>query len=293
MLTHILIAALAVCVGAAHGVAASSAPAGAAQERLAPVPDAPDAEAPRDPDLARDPSQPDFAVIALPTTLRVPRGKLAFRLTHRFSRPLDQGDFGSLVEDFFGLDSAAQIGLEFRYGLLAGTQIGVHRTNEKTIQLFLQQDLLPRRTGRQAGLHAIATVEGLDNLRGERTGGVGLVVSRRLADRGAIYAEPIWIRNTNFQPVTPADDDDTVVLGLGARVRIRPTVYVLGELAPRLTGHAPGSRHASFAIEKRAGGHTFQLNVSNSLASTMGQIARGGPAADAWFIGFNVSRKFY
>jgi len=25
----------------------------------------------------------------------------------------------------------------------------------------------------------------------------------------------------------------------------------------------------------------------------MGQIARGGPASKDWFLGFNISRKFY
>jgi hypothetical protein len=37
----------------------------------------------------------------------------------------------------------------------------------------------------------------------------------------------------------------------------------------------------------------IQLNVSDSFATTMGQIARGGPANRNWFLGFNLSRKFY
>ena len=51
------------------------------------------------------PAQPDFTLVGLPTGLRLPRFKSAFRVTHRFTRPLNQGDFGSLTEDFFGLDS--------------------------------------------------------------------------------------------------------------------------------------------------------------------------------------------
>ena len=53
-------------------------------------------------------SQPDFTVVTLPTTLRLPRFKSAFRVTHRFTRPLGQGDFGNLAEDFFGLDSGSR-----------------------------------------------------------------------------------------------------------------------------------------------------------------------------------------
>jgi hypothetical protein len=35
----------------------------------------------------------------------------------------------------------------------------------------------------------------------------------------------------------------------------------------------------------------FQLNFSDSFATTMGQIARGGPASKDWFLRFNLSRK--
>ena len=66
-----------------------------------------------------------------------------------------------------------------------------------------------------------------------------------------------------------------------------------GEIAPRAAGYKPGVNHASFAIEKRAGGHLFQLNFSNAIGTTMGQIARGGANNDDWYMGFNISRKFF
>ena len=64
-------------------------------------------------DAVLDRSQPDFTLVNLPTSLRLPKYKSAFRVTHRFTRPLGQGDFGSLLEDFFGFDSGALIGLEY------------------------------------------------------------------------------------------------------------------------------------------------------------------------------------
>ena len=91
-----------------------------------------------DPDLEVNLAQPDFNLAALPTNLRLPKGKFAFRITHRFARPLGEGDFGSLVEDFFGFDSGALIGLELRYGLFRGAQVGINRTSDRTIQLFSQ-----------------------------------------------------------------------------------------------------------------------------------------------------------
>ena len=81
-------------------------------------------------DQAVDVVEPDFNLITLPTTLRLPHNSFAFRLTHRFSRPLDGGpDYGNFLEDAFGLDSSAFIGLELRYGVAPGAQVGVYRTN--------------------------------------------------------------------------------------------------------------------------------------------------------------------
>jgi hypothetical protein len=70
-------------------------------------------------------------------------------------------------------------------------------------------------------------------------------------------------------------------------------VYLVGEFIPRVTGHDPGAHQGSFGIEKRAGGHVFQLNFSNGLGTTFGQIARGGSANDDWYLGFSISRKFF
>ena len=59
---------------------------------------------------------PDFTLIALPTALRVPRFKSAFRVTHRFTQPLN-ASVGDVAGNLFGLDSGAQIGLEYGGGL--------------------------------------------------------------------------------------------------------------------------------------------------------------------------------
>src|ERR671919_1280761 len=122
-----------------------------------------------DPDLDFSAVQPDFTVITLPTTLRLPRFKSAFRVTHRFGRPLGSGDFGDLLADFFGIDSGAQIGLEYRFGIMRGTQIGIHRTNDRTIELFAQYDLMQERDGRVVNLAVIGSIDGPNNFRGSST----------------------------------------------------------------------------------------------------------------------------
>src|SRR5688500_13127973 len=62
-------------------------------------------------DRAVNVTQPDFTIIGLPTTLKVPRFGSSFRVTHRFTRSLGSGSFGDLAEDAFGLDGGGQIGL--------------------------------------------------------------------------------------------------------------------------------------------------------------------------------------
>ena len=260
--------------------AAASAPAAAAAQE-------------DDPDLDPNPAQPDFTLINLPTTLRLPRHKSAFRVTHRFARPLGSGDFGNLIEDFFGFDSGALIGLEYRFGLFRGAQVGIHRTSNRTIEFFGQYDLLGSNPDRLVNLAALVTVDGTNNFRDTYTPAVGVLASYQLGDHGALYVEPMFVSNTNLLDDDPADDNDTFIVGLGARLRIRPTVYIVGEYTPRVGGYDPGGNLGSFAIEKRVGGHAFQINFSNGFGTTMGQIARGSVGDNDWFIGFNISRKFF
>ena len=241
-------------------------------------------------DRAVNPSQPDFTIIGLPTTLKVPRFGSSFRVTHRFTRSLGAGDFGDLARDFFGFDAGAQIGLEYRFGIMAGTQIGIHRTSDRTIELFAQQHLIGQGES-PVGLDIIASAEGTNNFRDSYSPAIGAVISRNLGRRGAVYAHPIWINNTNAL-TADSGDNNTFIVGLGARLRVRPTVYLVGEAIPR-TGYTPDSMYASFGIEKRAGGHSFQLNISNGFGTTLAQLARGGQGSDTWYIGFNISRKFF
>ena len=246
-----------------------------------------------DRDLDIDPLQTDFTLITLPTTLRMPRHKSAFRVTHRFTRPLGQGDFGSLAEDFFGIDSGAAIGLEYRFGLMRGADVGVVRTNDRTIEFSAEYNLLTQLDAKPVGLSAFASIDGTNNFRDSYTPALGVVLSRTLGRVGTAYVNPMWVNNSNPLPSALADNNDTFTLGVGTRLRIRPSVYLVAEIIPRVAGYDPDVNQASFGIEKLIGGHVFQLNFSNGFGTTTGQVARGGTGSDDWYLGFNISRKFY
>jgi hypothetical protein len=232
-------------------------------------------------------------VVNLPTALGVPAGGFVFRVLHRFSRPLGRGDFGDLAADLFGFDAGGDVGLELRYGLPARVQAGVYRTSaDRTIVLFTQAGLV-RQGGFPLDLSALLSVEGVDNFQEQYSPRLGLLVSRRFGDRAALYALPSWVGNTRL--LEGEGDDHTFLLGLGARLRVFGAVSLTGEVHPRLGGFSGGPNAgmaAAFGIERRVGAHSFQVNFVDDLGSTPAQLARGR-RSDEWYVGFNISRKFY
>jgi hypothetical protein len=236
------------------------------------------------------PAEPSFRLVNLPTTLMVPRHRSSFDLVHRFNGNLARNSFSENASNLFGLDQGAAIGIEFRFAFTSRVQGVVYRTNiDKTFQFSGKYDVMRQSAGMPASVSALVAVEGADNFQERRSPSLGVAVTRTFRDVVAFHASPIWVHDT---AALVGAERDTWLFGFGARLRVRPTVYIVGEASPRLAGHAPGVAEYAFAIEKRAGGHVFQLNVTNSQATTFGQLARGG-FEDSLYLGFNLTRKFY
>lgn len=275
----ILVALIAIAAVPLHGQSPTASPPSAVADEA-------------DEDATINPAEPDSTLVGLPTALRLPRHGSAFRVTHRFARPLE-GDFGDLAADLFGLDSGAQIGLEYRFGIIRNGQVGVHRTSDRTLEFFGQYGVV-RQTRRQpVDVSLLATVEGGNNFQEQYSPSLMILLSRRFRDRVALYIQPAWVHLAPLSGEAAGVASNTFFVGLGGRVRVWKTVSVAAEVSPRAGDDPGGVNHAAVAVEKRLGGHVFQLNVSDSMATTMGQMARGGPAARDWFLGFNISRKFF
>lgn len=294
--TQILSLALVLSTAAAPVFAASDEPKDA-KKAAPPAATAPaDAAAAADddqddPDKDVNRAQPDFTIVGLPTALRLPKMSSAFRITHRFGRPLGEGSFSDLLQDGFGLDAGAVIGFEYRFGIMKATQVVLHRTNDRTVQFMLQREVVAQSDSFPVGINVFGSAEGTNNFRDSYSPGVGVILSREFTDRGAIYVEPFWVNNTNALPKELVDDNDSIMVGIGARLRLSAGVYAVAEMTPRISGNDPGKTQVGFGLEKRAGGHSFQLNVGNAFGTTFAQMARGG--TDDWYLGFNISRKFY
>jgi hypothetical protein len=241
-------------------------------------------------DAALQLAEPEYRLINLPTTLLLPTHRASFELTHRFGANLARGSFSEHAKALFGLDNGALIGFEFRYAIARRLQAAAFRTNiNRTIQLHGKYDAIRQFDGSPVSVSGLLSVEGVDNFTEDYSPALGAAVSRTLGDVAALYATPIWVHN-----VAPGlgVTRDTFFVGVGGRFRISSTVYLVAEVSPRLSGYQPGPPEFGFAIEKRAGGHMFQLNFVNTHSTTYGQVARGG-ATDTLYLGFNLARKFF
>jgi hypothetical protein len=173
------------------------------------------------------------------------------------------------------------------------TQVGIHRTSDRTIEFFSQYEVLTQGENFPVTIGALASIDGTNNFRDSYSPALGAVISRTIGEHGGLYMHPVWVNNANLEPSEIVDHNDSMLLGLGARLRIRPTIYLVFEGAPRVAGDSPDSTQMSFAIEKRWGGHVFQAVFANGVGTTMGQVARGAANTDDWYLGFAISRKFY
>ena len=235
-------------------------------------------------DLQLKLAEPDFAIVNLPTTLRLPRRAGNFRLTHRFLANLRVGSFTSHLDNLFGLDNGAIIGLEFRFAPIRSLQVIVHRNSlDKTIQFAGQYSAIRQGGASPVGIDGIVSIEGTNNFKsgdddgdggehdhstgagGHKSPAIGAVVSRTVGDRLALYAMPMWVHHTL---ALEGQHRDTTFIGLGGRARLTSKVYIVGEVSPRLAGYQPGDPEFAFGIERRAGGHMFQLTFTNSFAGT-------------------------
>jgi hypothetical protein len=235
-------------------------------------------------------AEPDFRVLNLPSTLRLPRYGSNFQLTHRFNGNLRRDSLGGNAGNLFGLDQGAAVGFEYRFGIARHLQAAVYRTAvDKVFQFYTKYDAVRQGDSLPVSLSALVSVEGADNFQERYSPALGLVVSRMAGDRLAVYAMPIWVHNT---AALLNIDRDTFFVGIGGRVRVSSTVYVVAEVAPRASGYSPDKPAYGFGVEKRAGGHLFQINFNNGQGTTFGQLARGG-FPNSLYLGFNLARKFF
>jgi hypothetical protein len=289
-----LILSLITSVGVPAAAGVQSPPGGASDSTRAAAPAATPPQADEDDPAVLDPAEPDLVTINLPTTMRLPLYKGNFRLNHRFAGNLRVGTFSEHASNLFGIDQGAIIGFEYRIAVLPRLQAAAYRSSfDRTIQLHARYDVFRQRGALPVAVSGIVSIEGTNNFQEEFAPAVGVVISRTVARRIAAYVTPMWVDNTaaSLGGITP-ESRSTFYTGIGGRIRVLSTVYLVGEITPRLNGYAPDEVAYGFGIEKRVGSHMFSLTFTNGFGTTFAQLARGG-TANSLYLGFNLARKFF
>jgi hypothetical protein len=138
-------------------------------------------------------------------------------------------------------------------------------------------------------------VEGRDNFRDRYAPFVQLVAARSFGDRFSLAVAPGVAFNTrNEDSPFPlfGEGDYTASIGVGAGLRVLPTVSVVAEYVPRVAGFR-GERFdrpaVSIGIQKATFRHTFEFVISTAQPLTTSQYTVNG--TDTFKVGFNIYRR--
>jgi len=229
-------------------------------------------------------------LINLPTTTTPAKGDVLFRVHHRFSDPVDSG-----FDNLLGLDSFANILLGLGYGITDNLTVSIGRVRVYK-EFELSADWLIAEQGRTAGLPFSAALHGGVSLVTEDEDAVkffaAVSLSRQLTRRLSVLVVPSFVTNANHFALDP---QSTFSLGLGARYMIWEEFSIIAEWVPVLAGYNEIESGWGLGIEKKIGGHVFQVFVNNALGLTPAQSLPGGDLQIGDFdfrIGFNIFRTF-
>ena len=260
---------------------------------------------------ARDPSgraggqgfdRPAFwgtTLVNLPTTQTLDKGDFLLRISHRFLPPVSNGR-----ASFAGLDGPAYILLSLGYGITDNLMVTLGRSN-----LYQEWEL---RVGcavldqsRTPASPISCTVHVGGNLITEKqspgadwSGRFRLSalasLSHQINGRLSLLAVPAFSSNTNFW--NPSSEG-TFSLGLGGRILVHDDISLIGEWVPVLAGYKDVVDGWGLGVEKKIGGHVFQVFVADCYGLTASQYLTGGDLGgpdtgfgDKLRFGFNIFR---
>ena len=236
-------------------------------------------------------------VVNLPTPRSIGKGKVLFRLSHRFFPAVKEG-----YDAFYGLDGPASMLLGLGYGFSDNISLTMSRANvSKEFELALKWILIDQSkidgpiSMALMGSTSLVTLpmQGKKTFRSENTKlNFQASLAYKVSPSISLLLVPGYSTNTN-----PAGESSqgTLSLGLGGRVQIINDFSVLLEWIPVLSGYSFESSGWGFGVEKKIGGHVFQVFLLNSVGITTPQFVPGGEfriSEGEFRIGFNIFRWF-
>jgi hypothetical protein len=280
------------------GSSVPPAPAGAADPGAA-APTATAAKAGSAPDsyiaaqdqAARDPVGTRLIDIATPFTSGT--RWLELLVTHRFIQPFNQGGTG---HNLWGLDSGADVGIGFTYGVLQHLDVSVYRSEfQEDYELAAKYQFLQQGPGMPLSLavRAGADMLGRVDIEDPHRPFAQLLLGRRLAPGWNIFVSPSWVQYTPL-----LRNAWNTPVGITAPLPGHWLLEAEGIAANRALRDTPGASAFAWhvAFTKPIGWHVFQILVGNSRATTVDQILggdfAGGFTTHDLRLGFNLIRYF-
>ncbi len=236
-------------------------------------------------------------LVNLPTTTTLSKGEFLFRISHRFEPPMSSG-----WDSFYGLDGPAYIFFGFGYGITDKLMVNVGRSRlyqewEFSADWALVEQGKKSSLPFSATLHAGGSLVSQDEPQDADWSGTFrfnalLSLAYQLNNRFSFLLVPAFSSNTNFwEP----DSEGTFALGIGGRFMVIEDLSLIAEWVPPLAGYTDEYGGWGFGVEKKIGGHVFQLFVTDSIGIIASQYLPGGDLrlGDGDFrLGFNIFRSF-
>jgi len=237
-------------------------------------------------------------IINLPTPQALEKGEVLFRISHRYYPEVSNG-----YDSFYGLDGPAALFLSLGYGISEKIMITLGRS-----KLFQEVEFMLKwaffEQGKQLNLPFSSAMSiggswvtqsqpGRDVFQAENFKfNLVLSLSHQINDRLSFLLVPAYSSNTNHWE---SPSEGTLALGIGGRCMIFNDFSIIGEWIPVIDGYKDNSNGWGLGIEKKIGGHVFQVFIINSIGLTSSQFIPGGELKlkDGDFrVGFNIFRKF-
>lgn len=242
-------------------------------------------------DPVSDPDEPvrqdplGIRLIDTPTPFTLGSRRLEILFTHRFLQPVQDGDESNL----WGLDSGADIGIGFTYGIASRLDLGLYRSSfQENFELSAkyliaeQSPRVPFSIGVRGGVNLLRQDEVPDPDRPF----VQLLLARRFAPGVNLLLSPSWVRDT-----PSLRDAFNVPVGITFPVG---TALLELEWIPQNQDLEESEDGWHVALSQDVGGHIFEVVLGNTRATTVDQYLggdfAGGFEAEDVRLGFNLIR---
>lgn len=234
--------------------------------------------------------------LVTPTTIG--KKHVLFRISHRFYPSVQDG-----YDVFYGFNGPASIYLSWGYGLKNNMDLSLGHSNrfhewvlayKWTFYRRLKESALPFSAAFNVVASWVTEQLNEDSVFSNANLKLNLQLSFAFAPfrNLSFLLVPAYSSNVNHWE---ENSRGTIALGTGGRLHLGKEISVLCEVIPVLAGYQASVIGWGMGIEKKIGGHVFQLFVLNSVGISSPQYLPGGDLCveeGDFRFGFNIFRWF-